>query len=334
MKMRAVVVAGYGGVDQLSIGSVDKPAPGNRELLVRVHATAVNRADILQRQGKYPPPSGASDILGLEFSGIVEELGPQAIRRARGDRVCGILPGGGYAEYVVIHEDMTIAIPTSMSLTDAAAIPEAFLTAFQALSWHAQLVTGERILIHAAASGVGTALVQLARETGAQIYAVASEKKLELLRRMGADRAIAREDGRIADEVLTHSDGQGVQVIIDFVLGPTFEENLRVVGLDGRIVCLGSLGGSRVPVRGGEGVDLRAILSKRLRIIGSTLRNRGLTYQVELTRAFEKEVLPKLAGGWIVPVVDRVLDLEDVAEAHRYIESNESTGKVVLKVEK
>lgn len=327
MKMRAVVVEEPGGPEKLVVKSIDRPKPGRKELLVKVHATAVNRADISQRQGKYAPPPGAPETLGLEFSGVVEETGPGCTERKIGERIFGLVAGGAYAEYLVAHEDLTLEVPENLDLTDAAAVPEAFLTAYQALYWHAELVSGERILIHAAASGVGTAVLQLARELGAETFTTCSAEKVELLRRLGANNVLTRDEAPFAEKIRERTAGAGVQVIIDFVLGDYFADNLAALSMDGRLLCLGWLGGTRA-----EHIDLRAIVMKRAKIIGSTLRNRGVTYQRELVNGFARDVVPKLSGGWVVPVVDRVLKLADVAEAHRYIESNRSTGKVVLTI--
>ncbi|MDX5435741.1 MAG: NAD(P)H-quinone oxidoreductase [Pontibacter sp.] len=325
--MKAILVKQPGGPEQLVLGEHEQPLPKPYELLVRVHATALNRADTLQRQGKYPAPKGASPLLGLEIAGEVVEAGVNCTRYKKGDKVFGLLPGGGYAEYAVIDEQMAMPIPENLSMEEAAAIPEVFLTAFQALMWLGKLKAGERVLIHAGASGVGTAGIQLARAAKAEVLVTASEGKLHACKELGAHKAINYKEVPFEDEVLAYTNNEGVDVIVDFIAGPYFNQNLDCLRLDGRLVILASLGGGKV-----DGVDLRKILTKRLQVMGSTLRSRSREYQIKLTQEMSQFALPHFKSGAIIPVVDSMYDWQDVAEAHRYMEQNKNIGKIVLRV--
>jgi putative PIG3 family NAD(P)H quinone oxidoreductase len=325
--MRAVIVPSPGGPEQLQIGIWEKPVPATRQLLVRVEATALNRADMLQRAGKYPPPPDASPILGLELAGTVVETGPEVTRFKVGETIFGLLPGGGYAQYAVIHEDMAMPLPESMSMEEGAAIPEVFLTAFQALQWLARLQSGEKVLIHAGASGVGTAAIQLACAMGAEVLATASATKHSLCLELGAKRVIDYQSESFAEVVADVTKGRGVDVIIDFIAADYFNANIDSLSLDGRLILLATLTGGKV-----KEFDLRKILSRRLSVIGSTLRSRSLDYQIALTRDFAAFALPRFKDGSLKPVIDRVLDWSQVKEAHAMMESNKNAGKIVLKI--
>ncbi len=324
--MEAILITSPGGAEQLHIGIWETPVPQPHEILVKVAATAVNRADILQREGKYPPPQGASPILGLEMSGEVVATGSAVRKWKQGDLVFGLLPGGGYAEFAVIHEDMALPVPEHFSLTEAAAIPEVFLTAYQALQWLAHLQSGEQVLIHAGASGVGTAAIQLARQLEAsQIIVTASASKHQICLDLGADQAIDYKSVDFQEAVLQHTDGQGVDVILDFIAAPYFVKNIQSLRRDGRLVLLASLGGGKI-----KDFDLRLLLQKRLQVIGSTLRARALDYQIQLTRDFSQFAMPLFSNGRLKPVIDRIFAWHEVREAHRYMESNQNAGKIVL----
>ncbi|MFD3000269.1 NAD(P)H-quinone oxidoreductase [Pontibacter toksunensis] len=325
--MKAILVKEPGGPEQLYIGESEKPLPMPYELLVKVHATALNRADTLQRQGKYPPPKGASPLLGLEVAGEVVEAGLSCTRFKKGDKVFGLLPGGGYAEYAVINESMTLPVPENLSMEEAAAIPEVFLTAYQALVWLGKLQAGERALIHAGASGVGTAAIQLARALKAEVLVTASEQKLQACLDLGANKAINYKEVSFEDAVLAHTNSEGVDVIVDFVAGPYFKHNIECLRLDGRLVLLASLGGGKV-----DELDLRKILMKRLHIMGSTLRSRTPAYQMKLTEEMWRFAKPYFESGKIKPAIDSVFDWQQVADAHRYMEENKNIGKIVLRV--
>ena len=244
--MKAVVYDTPGEPEVLHIGEWNDPVPGENEILVKVAATTLNRADTLQRRGKYPPPKGASPILGLEISGTVITCGSNVTNWKKGDRIFGLLPGGGYAEYAVIHEDMALPVPNGLSMEGAAAIPEVFLTAFQALRWHADLKKGETVLIHAGASGVGTAAIQLAREMGASVLVTASRQKHQICLDLGAKEAIDYHEGPFEKPVMEVTNEKGVDVIIDFIAAPYLQQNINCLCTDGRLVLLATLGGVKV----------------------------------------------------------------------------------------
>lgn len=327
--MRAVVISAPGGPKNVSWDKVaDLPAPVADRVRVRVRAAGLNRADILQREGKYPAPPGyPAQIPGLEFAGEVESLGPEVRRWKTGARVFGIIAGGGQAEYVTIAESNLARIPAEMSFTDAAAVPEAFITAHDALFTRARLRLGERVLIHAAGSGVGTAAVQLAHIAGAFVYGTSrNADKLESVRDLGLDEAITVSDSptRFADALHKFTSGVGADVIIDLVGGAYFEANLRALAIRGRLVCVGTTAGASAPL------DLGLLLRKRASIIGTVLRARSLEEKAEVTRRFAAHVLPLFSLGDIRPVVDRVFPVAEVRAAHEHLESNETLGKVVL----
>jgi tumor protein p53-inducible protein 3 len=326
--MRAVVMTGFGGTDVLKIGEVPTPAVGTGELLVRVRATALNRADLLQRRGLYPPPKGASDILGLEMAGEVAEVGPGCEGWNVGDRVCALLPGGGYAEYAVIPAGMAMRLPDQFTYEQGAAIPEVFLTAYLNLYWLGGLASGQTVLIHAGASGVGTAAIQLVREAGSTAFVTAgSEEKIARCLELGAKAGWNYKQGPFAEWVLEQTDGRGVNLILDFVGAPYFGQNLECLAVDGRLIVIGTMGGSRV-----DQLDLGKLLFKRQQIIGTALRSRSIADKIKLTQEFAAYAMPRFADQRLRPVIDRVFDWKDVAEAHKYMESNANIGKIVLTV--
>lgn len=324
--MQAILVKHPGEADQLELGTFPKPGPTKNELLVKVKATALNRADIMQRQGNYPQPKGASPILGLEMAGVVEGVGAHCSRWKAGDRVCALLPGGGYAEYAVVPDALAMPIPENLDFEQAAAIPEVFLTAYQCLSWIGRVQAGETVLIHAGASGVGTAAIQLARESGARVIVTAgSERKLSVCRDLGADVAINYKDGPFAPHIRDATDTQGVDLILDFVGAAYWEQNLSALALDGRLVLISLLGGAMVAQ-----VNLGKLLRKRIQLTATTLRARSVEYKTRLTRDFIDFALPRFADGRLKPMIDRTFPWEQVAEAHQYMEANKNIGKIVL----
>lgn len=325
--MKAVLVSTEGNPEHLTIGEYPTPEPGADELLVKVHAAALNRADTLQRRGHYPPPEGASEILGLDIAGTVEAMGPGCVNWNEGDRVFGLVPGGGYAEYAVIHKEMAMAVPPGLSLTEAAAIPEVFLTAYQALHWLGQLQAGHHVLIHAGASGVGTAAIQLVRAAEAHPYVTASAPKHDVCRELGAEGTIDYESEAFVDRIEEMTDGRGVDIILDFIGAPYFHDNVASLATDGRIVQLATLGGSTV-----EAVDLRALMGKRVQLLTSTLRSRSRDYKVRLTQEFAADILPRFIDGALRPVIDSTFDWTEAAAAHRRMENNENAGKIVLQM--
>ena len=325
--MRAILVDEPGGPEHLRLGEYPTPEPGPGEIRVRVRATALNRADTLQRRGLYPPPPGASPILGLELAGEVETLGDGVTRWREGDRVFALLSGGGYAENAVLPAGMAMPIPASMTFEQAAAVPEVFLTAFQALHWIAELQAGEHALIHAGASGVGTAAIQLARAAGAHPHVTASAPKHDACRALGAETTIDYKTENFAERTLEATDGHGADVILDFIGAPYLASNLEALARDGRMVLLALMGGARV-----EEVDLRILFRKRGQVTASTLRSRSLDYKLRLTRAFAEAHLADFERGVLRPVIDSVMDWADAADAHRRMEANRNVGKIVLRV--
>ena len=324
--MKAILIKEFGGTEQLYIGEYDTPVPHKDELLIKVKATALNRADILQRQGKYPPPQGASPIMGLEIAGVVEDTGENCKTFKGGDRILALLPSGGYAEYAAIPEGMAMLIPENLSFEEAAAIPEVFLTAFQALNWLANIKPGNTVLIHAGASGVGTAAIQLVKYfQSTPLVTAGSKEKLDFCRNLGASLAINYKEGSFVEKILEATNGSGIDIIIDFIGAPYWEQNVGCLALDGRFIMLATMGGSLV-----EKFDLRSLFKKRGQFITSTLRNRSLDYKIKLTEEFARMILPEFTKGKLKAVVDEVFDWNDVAKAHQYMEENRNMGKLVL----
>lgn len=326
--MFAVIASGFGDASVLKVGEVKAPTPNEGELLVRVHATALNRADLLQRRGLYPPPPGAPEILGLEMAGVVEQVPAGCSEYNVGDRVCALLPGGGYAEYVTIPTQMAIPIPQGLSFEEAAAVPEVFLTAYLNLFWLGGLTRDSTVLIHAGASGVGTAAIQLVREVGARALVTAgSAEKIERCLKLGATGGWNYKEGGFASWALEKTEGKGVNLILDFVGAPYFEGNLQALAMDGRLVVIGTMGGTEI-----SNFNLGKLMAKRLQVIGTTLRNRKLEDKIRLTKDFCDFALPRFEDGRLKPIVDSVFEFNEVAKAHEYMESNANIGKIVLRI--
>ena len=327
MTMRAIAITKPGGPDVLALVERETPHPSRGEVRVRVRATAINRADLLQRMGAYPAPADAPpDIPGLELAGEVEALGPGVERLAVGDRVFGLVGGGAYAEQVVTHERALAKIPEGMSFEDAAAVPEAFITAHDAIVGHAGLTAGETLLIHAVGSGVGTAAVQLGRALGVFTIGTArTPDKLERAKALGLDAGVVAEGNRFADAVRA-VDPAGAHVVLELVGGGYLDEDLRCTRGLGRIVLVGLMAGVR------SELDLGLILRKRLRIMGTVLRARPLEEKLAVMRTFEDQVVPLLARGKLRPVIDVVLPLDQAAQAHARMASNVGFGKIILRV--
>ena len=322
--MRAIAISKPGGPDVLVLVEKPDPEPSRGEVRVRVRATAVNRADLLQRMGAYPAPADSPpDIPGLEIAGEVAMLGPGCERFAVGDRVFGLVGGGGYAEAIVSHERALAKIPDGMSFEDAAAVPEAFVTAHDAIVSQAQLRSGEPLLVHAAGSGVGTAAVQLGRALGAIVIGTArTADKLERARALGLDVGIVAAGGKFADAVRAAHEAA---VVLELVGGGYLAEDLRCVQTLGRIVLVGLLAGAKTEL------DLGLVLRRRVRILGTVLRARPLEEKIAAMRAFETQVVPLFARGIVKPVIDCVLPLADAARAHERMASNAGFGKIVLR---
>ncbi|MEB2311784.1 MAG: NAD(P)H-quinone oxidoreductase [Sorangiineae bacterium] len=325
--MRAIVIKEPGGPEQLELREVANPRPGEGELLVEVRATALNRADLLQRRGLYPPPAGATDILGLECAGVVRELGPGASGAAVGQRVMALLPGGGYAEQVTLPAAMAIPIPERLSFEEAAAIPEAFLTAREALFTLGRLAPGETALIHAAAGGVGSAAVELAHRHGARVIATAgSAEKLALARELGAGTLVNYRTEDFSDRARSVTGGRGVDVVVDFIGASYWPAHAACMADGGRCVVVGVLGGAKATV------NLGALLARRHQLLGLVMRSRSVTDKIAITRAFIRESLPGFATGALRPVIDRVFPLAEARLAHERMERNDNLGKIVLSI--
>ncbi|MGD8861976.1 MAG: NAD(P)H-quinone oxidoreductase [Myxococcales bacterium] len=326
VEARAVKITGKGGVEALSLGTLQVRDPGPGEVRVAVAAAGLNRADILQRRGFYPAPPGApADVPGLEYAGTVEAVGDGVGERAVGDRVMGIAGGGGMSTHIVVHARETIAVPGNMDLSEAAAIPEVFLTAYDALFLQGDFGMGQTVLLHAVGSGIGTAAVQLVRAVGGRSLGTSrTGDKLERCEALGLDHGILVTDKRFADAVREATAGAGVDVALDTIGAAYLAENLKALSPRGRLVIIGLMGGAT-----GE-IPLGLVLQKRLRIQGTVLRSRPLEEKASLARRFEAEVLPLFERGLLKPVVDRVMPMKDIAAAHIRMEGNESFGKIVM----
>ena len=324
--MRAVVLTEHGGPEVLRIAEVPAPVPGPDELLVDVVATALNRADILQRMGRYPGPQAEVEILGLEFAGRVVRAGDRVTAFAAGDPVMSLVSGGGYAEQVVVHERMAMRPPQGMTLADAAAIPEVWITAWDALVVQGGLTSGRTAVVHGGGSGVGTAAIQIAKAMGATVVATASATKTARCRDLGADLAVDYRADDFVDAVRDLTAGRGADVVLDIVGGENLNRNLAALRTCGTVVQVGLLGG------GEPTVALRRLMAKRARLVGTVLRARPLEEKIALSRRFADEVLPLFEIGRLRPVIDRRFSIDDVAEAHHYMESNANFGKIVLDV--
>ncbi|HET7502741.1 MAG TPA: NAD(P)H-quinone oxidoreductase [Kofleriaceae bacterium] len=323
--MRAIAIRNPGGPEVLELVDRPRPEPSRGEVRIRVRATAINRADLLQRMGAYPAPADCPpDIPGLELAGEVDGLGPGVERLAIGDRVFGLVGGGAYAEAVVSHERAMAKIPDGMSFEDAAAIPEAFVTAHDAIVGQAGLRGGETLLVHAVGSGVGTAAVQLGRALGVFVIGTArTPDKLERARALGLGAGVVPEAGKFADLVRKHGEPS---VVLELVGGAYLDEDLRAAAMLGRIVLVGLMAGGRTEL------DLSLILRKRLRVLGTVLRARPLEEKIAAMRSFEAHVVPLFQRGLLAPVIDTVMDLDAAAAAHTRMASNAGFGKIILRV--
>ena len=323
--MKAILYDQPGSPDVLYYGDTPDPIPAPDELLVKVHACALNRADLLQRAGGYAPPSGASSILGLELAGeVVQASGSFQV----GDRVMAVVTGGAYAELATVPVGMAMHIPHTLSYPQAAAIPEAFLTSWLNLFTLGRLQSGESVLIHAGASGVGTAAIQLAKAIGAQVFVTAgSPDKLAMCQSLGADSVIDYKTESFKARIATETDGRGVDVILDFIGAPYWDDNIASLAIGGRLLLIGMMGGAV-----GE-INLGAIMSKTLTITGTTLRRTPLDQKIALTLAFSEFGLSKLASSELHPVIDSIYPLAQAADAHRKMHTNQNLGKIVLQID-
>ena len=326
--MRAMLVRQPGGPEQLHVADVPDPGPpGDGEVIVDVAAAGVNRADLLQRRGLYPPPPGASDILGLEVSGAISAVGRGVDGWRVGEGVCALLAGGGYAERVAVPAAQLLAAPAGLDPVHAAAIPEAFITAHDALSTRGRLSAGETVLIHGGGGGVGTAAVQLAARLGATVIVTAgSDRKLAACRQLGATFGINYRTDDFVAEAHRHTADRGADVILDVIGASYLERNLTALALDGRLVAIGLQGGAT------GSIDLGFLLRRRVAVIGTSLRGRAATQKAEIVARVAREVLPGFADGSLRVVIDRVLPMERAAEAHSLVEDGSLVGKVLLRM--
>ena len=309
----------------LVLAESPEPVPAPEEILVRVRATALNRADLLQRMGMYPNPFPADDeIPGLEFAGEVVSCGARVTMWSPGDRVMGIVSGGAYAERLVIHERQAMAVPAGMSWTDAAAIPEVFITAWDALVVQGGLTSGRWAMVHAGASGVGTAAIQICRAVGARIIVTCSAGKVQACRELGADVVVDYASQDFVAEALTATGGNGVDVVLDVIGGDYVEKNVASLAVKGRIIQVGVMAGKPLPFNVG------LLLGKRATITGTVLRARPTEEKIAISRRFAAEMLPLLAAGEMKPVVDSVYPIEQIADAHMRMASNANVGKIVV----
>jgi NADPH:quinone reductase len=327
--MKAIVITGKGGPEVLTIRDLPTPDPKGDQVRVRVRACGLNRADLLQARGMYPPPPGApADIPGLEYAGEVDALGPDVVGPLKlGDRVYGIVSGGGQAEYVLTHERMVVMIPPNIDFVEAAAVPEAFITAHDALLTQGSLAPGETVLIHAAGSGVGTAAVQVGHAMGCLVAGTSrTADKLERLRALGLAHGINTAHESFTEVIDGATKGVGVNVVIDLIGGAVLAGNLAALATRGRLVLVGLLAGSTASL------DLKLMLHKRLKIVGTTLRARPLEEKIAATMRFANEIGPWLARGLVCPVVDSVYPFEEFHAAQERMESNQVFGKVILQL--
>jgi putative PIG3 family NAD(P)H quinone oxidoreductase len=325
--MKAITFDAPGEPEVLHLADVPDPTPGPEDLLVRVRASALNRADTLQRRGNYPPPPGESEILGLELAGEVEAVGSAVRGFSAGDRVFGLVGGGGYAEKALIHSQMAMRIPEAWSFETAAAVPEVYFTANETLFTLGELTQGETVLIHAGASGVGTAGLQMAKQAGARVFVTAgSAEKIARCTELGADAGINYKEEDFAERVMALSDKAGVELVQDFIGAAYWDRNLRCLKVAGRMVMVGLMGGIKVEA------NLNVIMAKRLRIMGSVMRSQPLQNKIAITRRFQERWLPLLESGVLKPVIATSFPLADAAAAHRYMEENRNVGKILLTI--
>ncbi len=327
VEMTVVEIAAPGGPEQLKPARRPVPRPGDGEVLVRVAAAGVNRPDVMQRQGRYPAPAGASDLPGLEIAGDIVALGPKVSGLSLGDKVTALLPGGGYAEYAIAAAPLCLPVPAGISMVEAAAIPETFFTVWTNLFDRGRCKAGDTVLIHGGTSGIGTTAIQLAAAWGARVYATAgSDDKAQACQRLGAVRGINYRTEDFVEVMRTETEGKGVDVTLDMVAGSYVARNLDIAALEGRVVVISLLGGTRAEI------NMGMIMTKRLTLTGSTLRSRTVAQKAEVASAVRKNIWPLLAAGRVRPVIHATFALADASEAHRLMETSNHIGKLVLTI--
>ena len=325
--MKHIEITEFGGPDVLQIAEGDTPAPSENQVLIRVAAAGINRPDVMQRQGKYPPPPGASDIPGLEIAGEVIEAGDGVNWPNPGDEVCALVAGGGYAELTVADASLCLPVPDGLTAIEAAALPETFFTVWSNLFDRAGLKASESVLIHGGSSGIGTTAIQLAKAFGATVFTTAgNEEKCNVCRELGADLVINYNEEDFVEACKNATDGKGVDVIIDMVAGDYTNRNIAVAAVEGRYVFIAGLRGFSAEV------SVRSIMLKRLVITGSTLRPRPVAFKAAIAADLKQRVWPLLESGQVKPIIHTVLPLSKANEGHRLMESSRHIGKIMLKV--
>jgi len=324
--MKYIKIEEHGGPEVLKLDSMPIPEPGPGEVLIRVAAAGVNRPDVMQRKGLYPPPPGATDVPGLEVSGTVVSAGENVTEPVVGDEVCALVVSGGYAEYCLAAASLCLPIPGGISLVDAAGIPETFFTVWTNVFERGQLKSGESILVHGGSSGIGTTAIQLGKAFGATVYTTAgTTEKCEFCEKLGADVAFNYREQDFSEEIKNLTEGKGVDVILDMVGGPYFPKNIGLLAVEGRLVQIALMQGSKAEV------DFLALLLKRVTLTGSTLRPRSVEQKTEIAQALRKNVWPLLESGDVRPIIHQTFPLEKASEAHNLMESSTHIGKILLK---
>jgi NADPH:quinone reductase len=326
--MKAIVITSTGEPDVLQVRDWPDPKPGEGEVLIKVFAFGINRPDVMQRKGQYPPPPGASDIPGLEIAGVIVALGEGCFRWKIGERVCALVTGGGYAEYCVAPEGQCLPVPDVLSYPEAASLPETFFTVWTNVFDRGQLKPGESLLVHGGSSGIGVAAIQLAKAWGAVVYTTAgNEEKCSFCEKMGADKAVHYGMERFKDVITKLTMGKGVNVVLDMIGGTYTQDNLDILSDEGRLVLINFMKGDEVKIK------LSSIMRKRLTITGSTLRNRDAAFKKEIAHKLEEYVWPWLTSGKVKPTVYKTFHFHEAADAHRLMESSKHMGKIVVLVD-
>ena len=326
VSMNYIQIEEHGDPDVLKLSSQSVPDPGLDEVLIRVEAAGVNRPDIMQRKGLYPPPPGATDVPGLEVSGTVVKKGKNVAEPQVGSQVCALVSCGGYAEYCTAKASICLPVPKKISLQHAAGIPETFFTVWTNVFEKGQLKSGETLLVHGGSSGIGTTSIQLGKAFGATVYTTAgTQEKCEYCKNLGADAAINYNENDFEAEIKTLTENRGVDVILDMVGGPYFPKNIKILAVQGRLLQIALMQGYKAEV------DFRPLLMKRVTLTGSTLRPRSVKEKAEIARDLRKEVWPLMDSGTIRPIIHQTFPLEKAADAHRLMESSNHIGKILLK---
>jgi NADPH2:quinone reductase len=326
-EMTVVEIAAPGGPEQLKTATRPVPQPGNDEVLVRVEAAGINRPDVMQRQGRYPPPAGASDLPGMEIAGEIVALGPNVSGLSVGDKITSLLPGGGYAGYAIAAAPLAMPIPKGLSMVEAAAIPETFLTVWTNLFERGRCKAGDIVLIHGGTSGIGTTAIQLAKAWGARVFATAgSPEKARACEKLGAARGIDYKTEDFVEVIRAETQGYGVDVTLDMVAGSYVQRNLEIAAVEGRVVTISTLGGTRAEI------NMVPVMVKRLTLTGSTLRARTVAQKAAVAEGVRKNVYPLIESGQVRPVIFKTFPLAEASEAHRLMESSQHIGKIVLTI--